>query len=59
MASNYGFNTFLIEDAVAAFDKISFSGKRYSAQMVHDIEIANLKDEFATVVLAEEIIKLS
>ncbi|WP_405207538.1 cysteine hydrolase family protein [Aquimarina sp. LLG6339-5] len=59
MASNYGFNTFLIEDAVAAFDKISFSGKRYGAQMVHDIEIANLKDEFATVVQTEEIVKLS
>ncbi|SEL42230.1 Nicotinamidase-related amidase [Aquimarina amphilecti] len=59
MASNYGFNTFLIEDAVAAFDKIGFNDKRYSAQTVHDIEIANLKDEFATIVQTEEIIKLS
>ncbi|MBQ4822770.1 cysteine hydrolase family protein [Aquimarina sp. MMG016] len=49
MAANYDFKTFLIEDAVAAFDKIGANGDKYSAQLVHDIEIANLKDEFATV----------
>ncbi|WP_378172015.1 cysteine hydrolase family protein [Aquimarina sp. SS2-1] len=57
MASNYGFNVFLIEDGVAAFDKIGAYGDHYSAQIVHDIEIANLKDEFATIVKTEELIK--
>lgn len=58
MASNYGFNTILIEDAVAAFDKIGVNGQRYSAQMVHDIEIANLKDEFAQVVSTKALLEL-
>ncbi|MBW1295902.1 cysteine hydrolase family protein [Aquimarina litoralis] len=57
MASNYGFKTFLVEDGVAAFDKIGSNGEKYSAQMVHDIEIANLKDEFATIIKTEDIIK--
>ncbi|MDH7447142.1 cysteine hydrolase family protein [Aquimarina sp. 2201CG14-23] len=56
MASNYGFNTFLIEDGVAAFDKIGANGQRYDAQMVHDIEIANLKDEFAKIVQTKDIL---
>ncbi len=58
MASNYGFNVFLIEDGVAAFDKIGASGSHYSAQMVHDIEIANLKDEFATIVQTEDMLDI-
>jgi len=57
MASNYGFKTFLIEDGVAAFDKIGPNGEKYSAQIVHDIEIANLKDEFATIVSTKTILK--
>ncbi|WP_299607714.1 cysteine hydrolase family protein [uncultured Aquimarina sp.] len=56
MASNFGFKTFLIEDGVAAFDKIGVNGERYSAQMVHDIEIANLKDEFATIIKTESLL---
>ncbi|WP_299211673.1 cysteine hydrolase family protein [uncultured Aquimarina sp.] len=58
MASNYGFNVFLIEDGVAAFDKIGANGRRYDAQIVHDIEIANLKDEFATIVQTEEMLNV-
>ncbi|AXT50581.1 cysteine hydrolase [Aquimarina sp. BL5] len=58
MASNYGFNVFLMEDGVAAFDKIGANGKRYDAQIVHDIEIANLKDEFATVVQTEDMMRV-
>ncbi|MHA7057681.1 cysteine hydrolase family protein [Aquimarina sp. M1] len=56
MASNYGFQVFLVEDSVAAFDKIGSNGQKFSAQMVHDIEIANLKDEFATIVTTKQLL---
>ena len=55
MAGNFGFNTYLIEDAVATFDKIGVDGTVYNAQLIHDTAIASLKDEFATIVKTEEL----
>ena len=49
MAGNFGFATYLVEDAVATFNKIGTDGTVYSAQLIHDTAIASLKDEFATV----------
>ena len=49
MAANLGFHVTLISDATAAFDKIGFDGKRYSAELIHQTELANLKDEFALI----------
>jgi len=57
MANNLGFETILIYDATAAFDKEGPGESRYSAQMIHDIEIANLKDEFASVFKTNEFLK--
>jgi len=56
MAGNFGFNTFLVEDAVATFNKTGANGEKYSAQLIHDTAIASLKDEFATIVSSQEII---
>lgn len=50
MAANLGFNVTLIADATAAFDKIGADGKRYSAETIHQTNLAVLKDEFAEVV---------
>jgi len=50
MAGNLGFNTFLVEDAVATFNKVGVNGQNYNAQLIHDTAIASLKDEFATIV---------
>ncbi|WP_109300285.1 cysteine hydrolase family protein [Aquimarina sp. AU474] len=58
MAGNFGFNTFLIEDAVATFNKVGANGQEYSAQLIHDTAIASLKDEFATVISTNNIIDL-
>ena len=55
MAGNFGFNTHLVEDAVATFNKTGTDGTVYSAQLIHDTAIASLKDEFATVVSTEEV----
>ncbi|WP_318310676.1 cysteine hydrolase family protein [Flagellimonas crocea] len=49
MASNLGFEVILVSDATAAFDKLGFDGRRYSAEVIFHTELANLKDEFATI----------
>ncbi len=50
MAGNLGFNTFLVEDAVATFNKVGANNENYSAQLIHDTAIASLKDEFADII---------
>jgi nicotinamidase-related amidase len=57
MAGNLGFDTYLIEDAVATFCKRGTSGQLFSAEIIHDTAIASLKDEFASVVKTNQIIK--
>ncbi len=49
MAANLGFNTTLISDATAAFNKTGINGEQYSAELAHNIALANLKDEFAII----------
>lgn len=50
MSANLGFDTWLVGDACAAFDRVGADGTRYAAQLVHDVALASLHDEFATVV---------
>ncbi|RDY59588.1 cysteine hydrolase family protein [Flagellimonas nanhaiensis] len=50
MAANLGFNVTLIADATAAFNKKGVNGEDFSAELAHNIALANLKDEFAKVV---------
>ncbi|MCK8522912.1 cysteine hydrolase [Aquimarina sp. D1M17] len=54
MAGNFGFKTYLVEDAVATFNKTGANGEHYSAQLIHDTAIASLKDEFAEIVSTEK-----
>nr|WP_299386915.1 cysteine hydrolase family protein [Allomuricauda sp.] len=49
MAANLGFKVTLISDATAAFNKEGINGEKYSAELTHQIELANLKEEFATI----------
>ncbi|MEO9512364.1 MAG: cysteine hydrolase family protein [Flavobacteriaceae bacterium] len=49
MASNLGFSTTLIADATAAFNKKGILGETLRAEVVHQVALANLKDEFARV----------
>ncbi|MEQ9307385.1 MAG: cysteine hydrolase family protein [Marinoscillum sp.] len=57
MSANLGLKTTLISDATAAFDK-TINHKKYTAQLVHEIALANLKDEFATVISTDELFKM-
>ncbi len=56
MAGNFGFKTYLIEDAVATFNKVGANGQNYDAQLIHDTAIASLKDEFATILSTEALL---
>ncbi|NOU61409.1 cysteine hydrolase family protein [Marinifilum caeruleilacunae] len=57
MAGNFGYETYLIEDAVATFDKIGLDGKKLSAQLIHDTALASLHEEFARVIQSVDLIK--
>ncbi len=57
MAGNFGFKTYLVEDAVATFNKVGANGTVYSAQLIHDTAIASLKDEFATILSTKAVLK--
>ena len=57
MSANLGYKTFLVHDAAASFDTKGMNGEVYSAELVHAVAIANLKDEFADVVSTDEVIE--
>jgi nicotinamidase-related amidase len=50
MAANLGFAVQFVEDAVWTLDKTGADGRRYAAQLVHDVNIASLNGEFAEIV---------
>jgi len=57
MAANLGYETLLIEDACATFDIIDHRGQKHKSALVHDITIGNLKDEFAQIWSAKNILE--
>jgi nicotinamidase-related amidase len=53
MAGNFGFDTILVSDATATFNKKGIDGEEYSAELIHATALASLSDEFATIVTTE------
>jgi nicotinamidase-related amidase len=53
MAGNFGYNTFLISDATATFNKKGLSGQEFSAETIHETALASLNEEFAQVVTTD------
>ena len=53
MAGNYGYETFLVCDATATFNKIGLQGQSYSAELIHATALASLNNEFASIVTAD------
>jgi len=49
MAGNLGYDTYIISDATATFDTLGPEGTKYPATLVHDITLATLQNEFATI----------
>ncbi len=56
MSGNLGFNTYLISDATAAFGLKDQNDRYYDAETIHNISLATLHDEFATILTTEQLI---
>jgi nicotinamidase-related amidase len=50
MAGNLGFQTFVLADATATFDRPNLDGRLRLADEVHNAALSDLQDEFAEVV---------
>ena len=57
MAGNLGFDTFVVEDATATFDRAGLDGRLRPAAEVHEAALSDLSGEFATVVRTDEILR--
>ena len=53
MAGNLGFDTFIVSDATATFNKKGLDGQNFSAELMHETALASLNGEFATVVTTD------
>ncbi|MDA3860839.1 MAG: isochorismatase family protein, partial [Melioribacteraceae bacterium] len=58
MAGNFDYETILISDATATFDRIGINGEKYSSEIIHLTTLANLKDEFAEIINTEKLLEL-
>jgi nicotinamidase-related amidase len=55
MAGDYGYDTFVVSDATATFDKVGPDGQKYSADIIHNTALASLHKEFVTVIKTKEL----
>ena len=58
MAANYGYNVLLISDATATFDKVGVMDSLYDSELIHQISLASLKDEFATILSSDQLFEM-
>lgn len=56
MAGNLGFDTYVISDATATFERTGYDDRKYTATEIHDVTLASLHHEFATVVDTQHIL---
>jgi nicotinamidase-related amidase len=54
MASDLGFETWVLADATAAHERRTFDGERIPAETIHRTALASLHDEFAEVLETDE-----
>jgi len=58
MANNLGFDTWVVSDATAAFDRVGPDGMRYPAELVHAIALSDLHGEFARIVDTDSVLSV-
>ena len=56
MAANLRFDTWVVSDATATFDRLGPDGIRYPAELVHAMALSDLHGEFATIVDTESVL---
>lgn len=57
MAGNFGYKTYVVADATATFDRLGHDGQTYAAEEVHVVSLANLHQEFATVLNTADLLE--
>ncbi|MCS0671697.1 isochorismatase family protein [Cytobacillus firmus] len=57
MSGNLGFVTYLVSDAIAAFEITDHLGTVHSPETVQELELAALHKEFAVIVTADEVFR--
>ncbi len=57
MAGNFGYDTFLVSDASATFNKKGVNGQNFSADLMHETALASINEEFATIVTTDFLIR--
>lgn len=57
MAGNLGFETYVVDDATATFDRTDHTGRNFSAEEVHAVSLASLHGEFATVTTTGDVLR--
>lgn len=58
MAGNLGFDTMLVSDATATFDRAGIDGHVFSADEIHQTALASLSGEFAWVMPLDQLLPL-
>lgn len=58
MAGNLGFDAFVISDATATFDRLGVNGEKFDSELIHQISLASLHNEFAQVITTEKVLEL-
>ncbi|MCM5663543.1 cysteine hydrolase family protein [Galbibacter mesophilus] len=58
MAGNFGYETYLISDATATFDRKGVNGEKYDAEVMHLTTLASLNEEFAIVLTSEQLLNM-
>ena len=58
MSGNLGYETYLISDSTACFNTIGQYGEEIDCEIIYNISIANLKDEFAKIISSKKLFEL-
>jgi len=57
MAGNFGYHTFVVADATAAFAKTGIKDEHYDAETIHLTALAQINNEFATVLNTDDVLQ--
>jgi nicotinamidase-related amidase len=57
MAGNLGFETYVVSDATATFDRTGSDGRRYKADEIHAVNLASISGEFAQIVETTDLLR--
>src|SRR4051812_17925828 len=57
MAGNLGFDACLVRDATWTFDRVGPDGDAHSAEEIHAMTLANLNEEFASIVSTAQVVE--